>query len=243
MDFFINTFNVVLYQPLFNALVLLYLYIPGHDFGLAVILLTIIIKLALYPLAAQGIRSQRALSEIQPKIKEIQEKYKDDKEKQSRAMMDLYKQEKINPFSGCLPLLVQLPILFALFRLFWRGFGPEQMHFLYSFIPHVGQINTTFFGLINLAESSVILAVITGIAQFFQTKMVAPPKKSDKKESPDFSQVMQKQMTYFFPVFTVFILWRMPSAIAVYWLTTTLFTIVQQYIILKKNDSSKSEQN
>ncbi len=243
MDFFINAFNLILYQPLFNALILLYLYIPGHDFGLAIILLTIIIKLAFYPLAAKGIRSQRALSEIQPKIKEIQEKYKDDKEKQSRAMMDFYKQEKINPFSGCLPLLIQLPILIALFRLFWRGFGPEQMHFLYGFVPHVGQIDTTLLGLINLAESSAILAVITGVAQFFQTKMVAPQKKPGKKGNPDFSQVMQKQMLYFFPVFTVFILWRMPSAIAVYWLTTTLFTIVQQYIILKKNDSSKPEQN
>ncbi len=243
MNFLVNIFNSLLYQPLFNALILIYLYIPGSDFGVAVILLTVLIKLILYPLASKGIKSQRALSTLQPKIKEIQERYKDDKEKQSREMMEFYKREKINPFSGCLPLLIQLPILIALFRLFWNGFGPEKMGFLYSFIPNPGAIDTAFLGIMNLAEPSIILAVITGVAQFFQTKMVTPKTKKSNKNASDFSQVMQKQMLYFFPIFTIFILWRMPSAIALYWLTTTVFTIAQQYIILKKNDSRELNQN
>ena len=245
MELFINAFNLILYQPLFNALVFLYQYLPGHDFGIAVIVLTILIKVILYPLGTQGIKSQKALSSLQPKIKEIQEKFKGDKEKQAKATMELYKQEKINPLSGCLPLLVQLPILIALFRVFWKGFGTEQLGFLYSFIPHPGQIDTTFLGIMNLAEASIILAVLTGITQFFQTKMVTTKQKTAKKGSPDFSQMMQKQMLYFFPIFTVFILCRLPSAIAVYWLTTTLFTIGQQYITLKKkiDDSSQPKQN
>jgi YidC/Oxa1 family membrane protein insertase len=241
MELFINAFNVILYQPLFNALVLLYEYLPGHDFGVAVIALTILIKFILYPLGTKGIKSQKALSSLQPKIKEIQEKFKGDKEKQAKATMELYKQEKINPLSGCLPLLIQLPILLALFRVFWRGFGTEQLGFLYSFIPHPGQIDTTFFGVMDLAEASIVLALLTGITQFFQTKMVTPKQKKNQKGTPDFSQMMQKQMLYFFPVFTVFILWRLPSAIALYWLVTTLFTIGQQYITLKKttNDSGQ----
>jgi YidC/Oxa1 family membrane protein insertase len=245
MNVFFNAFNIVLYQPLFNALVLLYEYLPGHDFGIAVIVLTILIKVALYPLGTQGIKSQKALSAIQPKIKEIQEKYKKDKEQQTKALMEFYKKEKINPFSGCLPLLVQLPILLALFRVFWRGFGAERLAYLYSFVPYPGQINTSFLGILDLAAPSAILAVLTGIAQFFQTKMVSSKQRTAPKGAPDFSSMMQKQMLYFFPLFTVFILWRMPSAIGLYWLATTLFTIGQQYIILKKHnyDPSRSREN
>jgi len=230
----INVFNIILYQPLFNGVILLYNYIPGHDFGAAVVILTILIKLILYPLGAQGIRAQKALSELQPKIKEIQKKFQNDKQEQTKAILNLYRQEKINPLAGFLPLLVQLPILIGLFQVFWRGFGQEQLRFLYGFVSHPGQINTVSLGIIDLAEASVALALLTGLMQFVQTKMVSPKQGSGKKGGSDFSSMMQKQMLYFFPVFTVFILWRLPSAIALYWLTTTLFTIGQQYIILRK---------
>ena len=238
-EIFINAFNLILYQPLFNALILLYSYLPGHDFGIAVIVLTILIKFILYPLGAQGIRSQKAMSDLQPKLKELQEKFKNDKEKQSKAVMEFYKQEKINPLSGCLPMILQLPILIALFQVFWKGFGQEQLKFLYGFAPNPGQIDAVFLGMINLAEASVVLAVLTGIMQFFQTKMLSSQQKTAPHQkrgggAPDFSSMMQKQMLYFFPLFTVFILWRLPSAVALYWLTTTLFTIGQQYIMLKK---------
>ena len=242
-ELFINAFNVILYQPLFNALILLYDYIPGHDFGVAVIALTILIKFVLYPLGAQAIRSQKALSELQPKMKALQEKFKNNKEEQTKAVMELYKQEKINPLSGCLPLLVQLPILIALFQVFWRGFGEERFHFLYSFVPYPGQINTTFFGLVDLAEASIALALLTGVAQFIQTKMITPKQKTAKKGASDFSSMMQKQMLYFFPVFTIFILWRLPSAVALYWLVTTLFTIGQQYIMMRKHDPGTNREN
>lgn len=237
MDFLINFFNVVLYQPLFNLLILIYLYLPGRDFGIAVIVLTLLTKVIFYPLGAKAIKSQKDLSELQPKIKEIQEKYKDDKQRQSKALMELYQKEKINPLSGCLPLLIQLPILIALFQVFWRGFQPEQMVNLYSFVPFPGQIELTFLGILNLSVPSLGLAVLAGILQFFQTKMITPHQKSgggQKKKAPDFSQLMQKQMLYFFPIFTVFILWRLPSAIALYWLVTSIFSIGQQYLILRK---------
>jgi len=103
MSFITGLFNTILYRPLLNFLVLLYKYVPGHDFGIAIILLTVIVKLLLYPLGSKAIKSQKNLAEIQPKIKEIQEKYKDDKEKQTRALMEFYKEAKVNPFSGCLP--------------------------------------------------------------------------------------------------------------------------------------------
>ncbi|MDP3991168.1 MAG: YidC/Oxa1 family membrane protein insertase [Candidatus Nealsonbacteria bacterium] len=243
MNPFISAFYLILYQPLFNSLILLYVYLPGHDLGVAIIVLTLLIKLILYPLGAQAIRSQKSMSAIQPKMKEIQEKYKHDKEQQSKALMEFYKKEKVNPFSGCLPLLAQLPILIGLFQVFLMGFGQEQLKYLYSFVPSPGSINVTFLGILNLAEASIVLAILTGIFQFIQTKMVTVKQKKSSKGTPDFSQMMQKQMLYFFPAFTIFILWRLPAAIALYWLATTLFTIVQQYIILKKNDTPRNPEN
>jgi len=237
MELLINAFNVILYQPLFNALVFLYEYLPGHDFGMAVITLTVTIRLLFYPLMVRSIKSQKSLSELQPKIQEIQSKYKDDKEKQARATMELYQKEKINPFGGCLPLLIQLPILFALYRVFWQGFQPEAMDMLYSFVPHPGAINPTFLGIINLGEASLVLAVLAGITQFFQTRMITPKTPKSKKEEgqmAQFSGMMQKQMLYFFPIFTVFILWKLPAAIGLYWVITALFSILQQYLIFKK---------
>lgn len=234
MQLLVQAFNTILYQPLLNILILLYEYLPGHDFGLAVIVLTILIKILFYPLGVKAIKSQKALSSLQPKIKEIQEKYKDNKEQQTREIMGLYKKEKINPFSGCLPLLIQLPVLIALYRVFWHGLQPEQMTLLYSFVPLPGIIDSTFFGIIDLANPNIVIAFLAGIFQFIQVKMTTPKPKESKKQDSSFAGQMQKQMLYFMPAFMVLILFRLPSAIGLYWLTTTLFTIIQQYVILKK---------
>jgi len=208
--------------------------LPGHDFGVAVIVLTVIIRIILYPLMAQSLKSQKVLSNVQPKLQEIQQKYKDDKEKQTKEMMDLYKKEKINPFGGCLPLLIQFPILVALYRVFYTGLGPGTMHHLYSFIPNPGTIDTSFLGLINLSQPSIVLAILAGIVQFFQSKTMTPQikKTKEKQDTKDqFSEIIQKEMLYFFPIFTVFILWRLPSAVGLYWILTGLFSIYQQYLI------------
>lgn len=236
MEIFITAFNTILYQPLFNALVFLYQYLPGKDFGMAVIVLTILIRIVLYPLMLKSLKSQKILSELQPKIQEIQQKYKNDKEKQTKEMMGLYQKEKINPLGGCLPLLLQLPILIALYQVFWKGLQPGAMVHLYSFVPDPGTINPSFLGLINLAEPSLGLAVLAGISQFFQTKMLSPKTKvtqDNRNATEQFSNMMQKQMLYFFPIFTVFILWKLPAAIGLYWLITGLFSVFQQYLILK----------
>jgi len=150
MELLTGFFNLILYRPLFNVLVIFYQYLPGHDFGIAVIALTVLIRLLLYPIMVQSIRSQKQLQETQPRIQEIQNKYRDNKQKQAKATMELYQKAKINPFSGCLPLLIQLPILLALYQLFWRGFQPDQLAFLYSFIPSPGTIDPYFLGIINL---------------------------------------------------------------------------------------------
>lgn len=224
-------FNTILYQPLFNLFIALYEYIPGQDFGVAIIALTLLIKFLLYPLGKKAIRSQKAIADIQPKIKEIQEKYKNNKEKQATETLELYKREKINPFSGLLPVLIQVPILLALYRLFWGGID-GHMNLLYSFMSAPADFNMMFLGLIDLGQPSIILAALAAISQYFQTKMVSPaPKKSSGKE--DFAAQLQKNMQITFPILTFLILFKLASAVGLYWLIGNLFTIIQQYVFIK----------
>jgi len=149
-------------------------------------------------------------------------------------MMELYRREKINPFSGFLPLLIQFPILIALYQVFRKGLISQEMANLYSFIPQPGQINPFFLKFLDLTKPYLLLALLAGIFQFFQTKMTLPKTKKTKTQIEQFSNLFQKQTLYFFPIFTVFLLWKLPSAISLYWLVTTIFSIIQQYLILKK---------
>ena len=233
-EFLVNIFHNFLYQPLFNLLVLLYNYIPGHDFGIAIILLTLLIRFILYPLSVKAFDSQRTIQKIQPQIQEIQKKYKDDKEKQAKETMEIYKKEKINPFSGLFLAFIQLPILIALYWVFWNGLKPEELAYLYKFVSNPGQIDAIFLGMIDLSKANVILAVLAGITQFYQTEMLTPKAGPKKDNGPDFSQIMQKQMLYFFPAFTVIILLNLPSALGLYWTVSGIFSIIQQYFLLKK---------
>lgn len=227
-----NIFYTALHQPLFNALIYIYNILPIKDIGLSIIVLTIIIKFVIYPLNTRAIKSQKKLAGLSPKIKEIQEKYKQDKAAQGKATMELYQKEGINPLGGCLPLLIQFPILIALFRVFMAGFEPETMEGLYSFITNPGLINTVFLGIIDLTNPFWLIAILAGVLQFLQVKMTTP--KIDKKQK-DMASMMQKQMQYFFPAFTILILFQLSSAIGLYWIVTTVFTILQQKIIMKNN--------
>lgn len=236
-NFLAVAFNIFLYQPLFNLLVLLYNYIPGGDFGVAVIFLTIIIRFAIFPLSVKAVNSQKSLQDLQPKIQEIQKKYKDDKEKQAKETFELYKKEKINPFSGLFLALIQLPVLIALYKVFWSGLKPEELVNLYHFVSNPGHINPVFLGIADLSKSNLWLALLAAVCQFFQTKMLLPktkPASKNLKGEPDFSQMMQKQMLYFSPVLTIVILMSLPSALGLYWTVSGIFSIIQQYFILKK---------
>ena len=238
MNILSTFFNTILYQPLLNLLIIFYAYLPGHDFGVAVIILTLLIKIVLSPTSLKAARSQRALSKLQPKIKEIQDKYKNDKAKQSQSMMEMYQKEKINPLSGCFPILIQLPILIAMYQVFLRGLTSEALrNSLYSFVPYPSSINLVFLGIIDLSQPSIFLAILAGVLQFFQSKLsIVSNKAKEGKDSnkKDFSSMMQNQMLYFFPLLTVFIVWKFGSIIGLYWVVSALFSIGEQYIIKKR---------
>ncbi len=227
-----SLFQTIFYQPLLNILIIFYQYFPGHDFGISIILLTILIKILLYPSSAQAIKSQKVFQDLQPKIREIQKKYKDDKEKQVQLTLDLYREAKVNPFSSLFPLLLQLPILIALYKVFWKGWSAQELTNLYSFVKRPEFISPRFLGLIELDKPYLALAIITGISQFIQIKMMNPEIKKGE-EIDKFSSIMQKQTLYFFPILIALMLLKTPSAIGLYWLTTTVFSIIQQRIILK----------
>jgi len=237
---FSQIFNIVFYQPILNLLVFLYNIVPGHDIGLAIIIMTVIIKLILLPLSKQSIKSQKSLQELQPKIDEIKKKYADNKEEQGRAMMQLYKQNKVNPFSSCLPLLIQLPFLWAVFMVFRAGLSGQSLNLVYSFIYRPESINTISLGFINLAKSNVVLAVLAGLAQFWQAKMMAtkrPEVKGSDAKDEDMMAIMNKQMVYMMPALTVFIGLSFPGGLALYWLVTTLLTALQQLYLFKKKEN------
>ncbi|MDP2640977.1 MAG: YidC/Oxa1 family membrane protein insertase [Candidatus Yanofskybacteria bacterium] len=236
IDFFGSIFNTLLTAPLLNALVFLYGIIPGQDLGIAIIVLTIGIRILFYPLADKAARSQLALAELQPKMKEVKEKFKDDRQKQAQAIMELYKKEGVNPFAGVLPLLIQLPVLIAVYRLFWNGLGTGEITGkLYPFIANPGVIEPTLLGILDLSQGSLVLAGIAGVLQFVQSKQMAPSLKGEKKAGAlDFADMMRKQTLFVFPLIIAYIVVMFPSAIGLYLITTLVFSIWQQARITKK---------
>ncbi len=224
-------FNDIFYQPIFNFLVWIYNLLPNHDLGLAIIILTLIIRLILFPLAQKQIRSQRALTKLQPKIEELKLQYKDNKEALGKAMMDLYKQEKINPLSSCLPLLIQLPFLLAVYWVFKNGLANGSLDLLYPFVHNPGSLNPITFGFFDLSIKSIPLAILAGGAQFWQSKMMI-----GKQKAQGTAAAMNKQMLYIMPAFTVYIGWVFPAGLTLYWFVTILFSIVQQKILFRQMD-------
>ena len=229
-------YNTILYKPLFNAVIFLYNIIPGQDFGLAVIVLTVLIRLAFFPLSVKTTVSQRALNKLNPKLKELKEKHKNDAQAQSAAIMQLYKEHNVNPLAGCLPLLIQLPILIALYKVFGSGFKPESLTMLYGFISNPGNIHPISLGFLDITARSIVLAITTGVFQFFQLKQNASLTKAQESGQKEV-QAINKQMLYFFPVMIIIIGWNLPAGLLLYWLTTTLFSLGEQtYIKLRYKD-------
>jgi len=234
-------YNTILYEPIFNLLVWFYNIIPGNDVGLAIIALTIVIKLVLFPFSKQGIKSQKALQELQPKLEQLKKKHKNDQQGLARATMELYKKEKISPFSSCLPLLIQLPFLIAVYHVFRKGLTNDQsLDILYSFVVNPGSLNPIAFGFLDLAKANWILALLAGAAQFWVSKMLVAKKQPNVPGAKDegMTAVMNKQMTYFMPLITIFIGLSLPGGLTLYWFLTTLLTGVQQLVMFRKKKSS-----
>lgn len=231
-------FDLLFYQPVLNLLVSLYNNIPGHDFGVAIIILTVLIKIVLYPLSQHTIKSQKGLQELQPKIDQIKQQYKGDKEGMAKATMELYREHKINPFSSCLPLLIQLPFLFAVFRVFQNFEKNLDVSLLYSFVSKPDLANgLKFMQVIDLSKPNIVLAVLAGAAQFWQTKMLMtkqPEIKAPAAQDENMAAIMNKQMTYMMPIITVVIGVSLPGGLTLYWFIFSLLSALQQLYVFKQ---------
>ena len=247
----LQLFNEILTRPILNLLLWFYDVIPGRDIGVAIILLTIILKALLYPLAKKQIQQQKALQTIQPKIEEVRKRLKDDKEAQARELMALYQAEKVNPAASCLPLLVQLPIFIALYHVLRSIMGDTDFSLLYAFVPQPGQINPYLFGFVPLDKPNYALAIIAGAIQYWQTKQLmarkvdkAPPKDVEGKpgaKDEGMAAMMNKQMMIMMPIMTIVIGFTLPGALTLYWLTMSVLTVAQQWYMLDYQKKKEAE--
>jgi len=226
-------FQTIFFDPLFNGLVALYNTVAFHDLGLAIIFLTLIIRVIFLPLFYKSAKNQILIQRLQPEIQKIQHDHKDNKEKQAQAMMEFYKTHKVSPLGSCLPLLIQLPILIVLYYVFLNGLGFERFDLLYSFTPRPDVIKTIFLGIDLAKPERWILPVLAGGLQYIQSRQMMPPSKSNQKN--DMSQMLSKQMLYIMPLFTVIIAGQFPAAMPLYWIVTTLFGIGQQWWVDREN--------
>lgn len=209
MDFLAN-----IVQQVLNVLYNFTASVGIPNLGLAIVLMTIIIKLVMYPLTKKQIQSTKAMMSIQPKMKALQEKYKDDKQRLNMELANLYKTEGVNPLAGCLPLLIQMPIMIGIF------YGIRD----YDYAAHP-EIVTSFLWLkdISLSDPTYILPILSALTTFIQTKQTMP----------DTGNAQNKIMMYFMPLFIGYISLTFPAGLVLYWVVMNIMQIAQQAIMNK----------
>ncbi len=214
-------FHVYIYGPILSVLVFLYQYLSFHDLGISIIELTVLIRLVLLPVFYKSTKDQTILQRLQPHIKKIQTDHKEDKERQAKELMALYREHRVNPFTGFLLLLIQLPVFIALFQIFTTGISSGAFQ------------SGWFLGVLDLSGKSWALVIVAAALQFLQSKMMLAKKAPDAKGSDPAASV-QKTMLFVGPLLTVIILGNLPAAIGLYWLVSNAFSLVQQVYINKK---------
>lgn len=239
-------FSTLFYNPLYNALVFLIDIIPGGDVGLATIALTCIVKLVLSPLSKSATKTQLLMKQVEPEMKKIREKYENNKEELAKKTLEFYRENNLNPFASFFLVLIQLPIILALAFVFYKG-GLPTIHseILYSFVSVPSIVTTNFLGIVDIAKTSLVLSILTGIAQFIQIRLSVPAYKKEENQSgkeptfgEDFAKSMNVQMRYVMPVFMFIVCLNVSGAVALYWITGSLFTIGQE-LYLKRTVKDK----
>lgn len=240
---FSDIFNTIIFQPLYNVLIFITSIVPGYDIGIAVVLLTILVKLIILPLSHKSIKTQAKVKILEPKISEIKEKYKNNKQEQSTKIMALYKEHGVNPFSGCVFTIIQIPIIFGLYWVFWKGIsnGTINKDILYTFVHAPDIINFNFLGLVNLTERSIFFAVLAGVSQYFQLQLSFPKITQNPKEQKEKSFIdelkknMSTQAKYILPMVIIFVSLRFSAAVPLYWATSNGFSIIHELFVRKKS--------
>ena len=254
----IQLFNVAIVNPIINVLVAIYqalsaLGVP-YALGFSIIGLTIVIRIILYPLISAQLRASKKMQALSPHLSNLKAKHKGDKKRIQEETMKLYKEHGVNPAAGCLPVLIQLPVIWGLYNVLNNivKLDPEKLvNYINGIVIDPIKIqkawDTFFFG-IPLGQSpsqmmetapvvAIAIPIITGVLQFLQSKMIFPGKPKSPKgaasggKSDDFASVFQSQATYIFPIMIGFFSFTFPIGLSLYWNTFTIFGIIQQYKI------------
>lgn len=232
-------FHDFLYVPIYNTLIYLVGVIPGGDGGVAVIALTLIVKVVTLPLTVAAIKTQKAMKAIEPEFKRLKEQYKDDKEKQAQEMFALYKKYNIKPFASLGAILIQIPVLIALFWVFQNeSLAQIDTPLLYSFVPVPETISIMFLGIFPIAGASIVLAALAAITQFAHASVAipVPPKAavaSAVSMQEEFGRAMALQARFILPLVIGLVAFS-SGAIALYFIASNLFTLAQELLIGRK---------
>ena len=238
-------FHAFLYEPIYNLLVFFTGIIPGGDVGIAVIAVTIVVRIIIMPFSLSAIRTQRAMKKLEPGLRDLRERFKDDRERQAKEMFALYRTNNVHPFASFLALFIQLPILIGLYWVFRTETLPAiDSETLYSFISAPETASALFLGLISITGSSVVLAAIAAITQFFQARLAipAPPPLSGAKLSmqEEIGRAMALQARFVLPLIIGMVAYA-SGAIALYFITSNIISIIQELVVGKAEDLTKSK--
>lgn len=235
-------FHTVIYVPIYNALALFVSWLPMGDVGLAIICITILVKLILFPLAVRASHTQLAMRALEPQLKVLRERYKTNAQELALKTMALYRENKVNPFASFLIILIQLPVILGLYWVIWADsktgvFNPDL---LYSFVTQPQVSSFIFLNWIPLGTGSILLAVLTGITQFYLSRLMMPaaPEKTGKAFQDDLATSMHLQMRYVFPVLLGGIAYVATAAIALYFITSNIFGIMQEFAARRRHEAS-----
>lgn len=240
-------FHTIVYDPLYNALVYLVDIIPGHDVGFAIIILTIIVRLVVYPLSKRAIQSQMAMKKVAPAVEELKKKYKKNSPEQSQAVFAYYREHDVHPFAGVGLMLVQLPVLIALYVIFARGGLPiVDAHLLYSFVSQPEIVNMLFFGLIDMgAKHNIMLALLTIATQMAYSRLSMGPRVGktaiEESLSNDMARSFDLQARYVLPLVIGFVAYSVAAAAPLYYVTSNLFMIAQEYLAGRRFYDKKAQ--
>lgn len=238
-------FHTIFYEPVYNLLVLFLQVVPLHDIGASIILVTVVVKTILLPINLKATRTQYLMKAIEDEIKVIRENHKDDPHTLSRKMMEVYKREKINPLSSLFAMLIQIPVFIALYFVFSKGLSLDTGS-IYSFVHFPEILHTKAFGVLDVTQKSLFIAVTTAVTAYFlarrQTMSMVVTKKEGKEENfqDHFMKSMRVQLLYVLPVVIGVSSFVLPSALGVYWTTNNILSYLQDVYIKSKISKEKN---
>lgn len=229
----IDFFKTIIYTPLYNFFIFI-IDKFSVDAGVAAIILVCLVKFVLYPLTKNTVVTQVKMKEKEGELNAIKEKYKDSQE-QALKVMDFYKTNKINPLSSVFALLIQIPVVFSLYYIFFRSGLPNvDASLLYSFVKIPENVSMIFLGILDVSKKSLLLAVLASASTYWQMSNSTPASLGDSKTSStaeEFSKMMSKQMKYVMPGVVFFISWRISGIVALYWFVSNVVSVLQDKYI------------